>query len=309
MTDFSALLTAQERVSLKLRARFLAYGFLPYRMSKFEEYDLYAKNKDFLIDSQVITFTDTDGKLLALKPDVTLSIAKNFDSATPLQKLYYAENVYRPTTAGGFREILQSGVECMGQITGREVEEVLALSCECLSDISENFVLSVSDLGVLDALLGALGVSAECEDALCTCIAGKNAVEARRICAENGVEPSLIQVLVGLITTGVNLSDLAPLVALAKDCPTAKEAFSLLCELSQSACLAPFSQKIRFDFSVLPNRRFYNGVVFSGYVAGASRAVLSGGRYDKLMRRLNKNAQAIGFAVYLDRLPALERGM
>ena len=45
-------------------------------MGRFEEYGLYQENRRFLTSDQVITFTDLDGRLLALKPDVTLSIAK-----------------------------------------------------------------------------------------------------------------------------------------------------------------------------------------------------------------------------------------
>ena len=71
------ILTNQEKAVNKLRSLYLSYGYLSYKMSKFEEYDLYATNKDFLVSDRVITFTDTDGKLLALKPDVTLSILKN----------------------------------------------------------------------------------------------------------------------------------------------------------------------------------------------------------------------------------------
>ena len=69
--------TFQEKVMFGLRSLYRSYGYTQYKMSKFEEYDLYAKNKDFLISDGVITFTDTNGKLMALKPDVTLSIIKN----------------------------------------------------------------------------------------------------------------------------------------------------------------------------------------------------------------------------------------
>ena len=87
-------LSFQEKVIFSLRALYLKYGYGQYKMSKFEEYDLYAKNKDFLISDSVITFTDTNGKLMALKPDVTLSIIKNLNNQTgQLHKLFYNENV------------------------------------------------------------------------------------------------------------------------------------------------------------------------------------------------------------------------
>ena len=67
----------QERISFRLRSLYANYGYSRYKMSKFEEYDLYSRNKDFLLSKSVITFTDTNGRLMAMKPDVTLSIVKN----------------------------------------------------------------------------------------------------------------------------------------------------------------------------------------------------------------------------------------
>ena len=77
-------------------------------MNKFEEYDLYAKNKDYLVSDNVLTFTDTNGKLMALKPDVTLSIIKNCkDRQDSLEKVYYNENVYRISkSTHSFQEIM-----------------------------------------------------------------------------------------------------------------------------------------------------------------------------------------------------------
>ena len=70
-------LKREERAIYDLRKLYEQYGYKKYKMSKFEEYDLYLENKSFLPSQQVITFTDLSGKLMALKPDVTLSIAKN----------------------------------------------------------------------------------------------------------------------------------------------------------------------------------------------------------------------------------------
>ena len=50
--------------------------------------------------------------------------------------------------------------------------------------------------------------------------------------------------------------------------------------------------------------KYYNGMVFRGYVEGVPVAVLSGGQYDRLLRRMGRRSRAVGFAVYLD---ALER--
>ncbi|MBR4845925.1 MAG: ATP phosphoribosyltransferase regulatory subunit, partial [Bacteroidaceae bacterium] len=100
----------EEQAVFALRELYETYGYAPYKMSKFEEYDLYVRNKDFLISDGIITFTDTDGKLMALKPDVTLSIIKNSkDRPGCVRKVYYNENVYRVSEdAHCFKEIMQT---------------------------------------------------------------------------------------------------------------------------------------------------------------------------------------------------------
>ena len=88
------ILRPQERISLQLRLLYEQAGFQQYRMGRFEEYGLYQKNRRFLSSEQVITFTDLAGRLMAPKPDVTLSIAQNAQISPGGCRCYYsAENV------------------------------------------------------------------------------------------------------------------------------------------------------------------------------------------------------------------------
>ena len=114
------LLKNEERAVIALRALYQSYGYLPYKMSRFEEYELYARNKDFLLSDRVITFTDTNGRLMALKPDVTLSILqKGEENPGCKRKVCYNENVYRVSRRSGqFKEIMQTGLECIGDVDG-----------------------------------------------------------------------------------------------------------------------------------------------------------------------------------------------
>ena len=121
------LLKLDERVVYSLRELYRRYGYAQFKMSKFEAYDLYMQNKEFLVSNGVITFTDTDGTLMALKPDVTLSIVKNYHGG--LQKVCYDENVYRVAGASrSYREIMQTGLECLGDLGLYEVSEVILLA-------------------------------------------------------------------------------------------------------------------------------------------------------------------------------------
>ncbi|MBQ6002159.1 MAG: ATP phosphoribosyltransferase regulatory subunit, partial [Synergistaceae bacterium] len=87
-----------------LRKLYSDNGYKLFRMSRFEEYDFYADKKDFLSSKSILTFTNPDGRLMALRPDVTLSLIKHAGNG----KYYYNENVYRvPRTSSSFREISQ----------------------------------------------------------------------------------------------------------------------------------------------------------------------------------------------------------
>ena len=63
--------------------------------------------------------------------------------------------------------------------------------------------------------------------------------------------------------------------------------------------------RIQIDFSATGDLRYYNGVAFKGFISGIPGSVLSGGQYDKLMRKMGRKDRAIGFAVFLDMLERL----
>ena len=305
MSTAQNVLQGDERAALALRALYRDHGYTQYKMNKFEEYDLYVRNKDFLISDNVITFTDTSGKLLALKPDVTLSIVKNSGCESGVEKVYYQENVYRVSgRTHAFREIMQVGLECIGDIDDYCLFEVLTLAAKSLTAISKDAVLDVSHLGIVSAVLDGLGVSGNVRGELLCRIGEKNLHELTAIATANGVAPEGLSALTALVTSyGKPCEVLSVLVPLIKDFVPGKmlTSFSaLLTALERS----PAGDIVRLDFSVVGDIGYYNGLVFKGFVAGVPEGLLSGGEYNGLMRKMGKNQNAIGFAVYLD---ALER--
>lgn len=293
------VLQQEERASLSLRRLYAAYGYTHYKMSKFEEYDLYVQNKSFLVSDQVITFTDTNGRLMALKPDVTLSIVKNTDAPTEsVQKLYYDENVYRVSGRdNAYREIKQVGLECQGRIDAACIAEVLALAEQSLCALGGDYVLCVSHLGILCAVLDALSLSTRARARVLACIAEKNLHGMEAILEEEQVGVEERAPLRALLTTYgapaevvARLRDALPVSA----CEMLNELDCLLGALSGA--------KLRLDFSIVQDMSYYNGIVFCGYVEKIPSRVLSGGQYDRLVQRMGKKTGAIGFAVYLDLL-------
>ncbi len=295
-------LRKEELVINRLRSLYEQYGYAQFKMSKFEEYDLYVRNKDFLISDSIITFTDTNGKLLALKPDVTLSIIKNFRAAEGvLDKVYYNENVYRVSSGThSFKEIMQLGVECMGQVDDYSVFEVLSLAAKSLSVFSEDVVLDLSDFGLLTQLLACFGVTESLKKDVLEAIGERNVHDLDRICTEAGMLPQHIQILNQLVQVYGSPSEVLPKIRGLLDGKVDRDAFDSFEALCQNLCSSGFENMIRIDFSIVNGVDYYNGIVFKGFVKGIPSAVLSGGRYDGLMKKMDRNAGAIGFAVYLD---------
>ena len=302
------LLKREEAAVFSLRALYRNYGYVTYRMSKFEEYEFYLRNKEFLVSDRIITFQDTDGKLMALKPDVTLSIVKNGkDQPGCVQRYCYNENVYRASgSAQPFREILQTGLECVGDLDLYDIYEVVSLAAQSLACIREDFVLDVAHLDILRAILGETGGDeAFCRQAA-RCIAEKNAHDLQALCRQAGILEPAAQKLADFMEIhgemAAVLAQLAPLCTTQEERAALGELHTLAAMLQGTA----YAERIRFDFSIVNDMNYYNGVVFKGFLNGVSRGVLAGGQYDKLMRRLGRRARAIGFALYLDLLDELE---
>ena len=170
----------EERLNLGLGRLFEQHGYSKYRMGKFEEYGLYMENKNFLKSAGIITFTDMDGRLMALKPDVTLSIVKNAQPGA-VEKLYYMENVYRLAREGHeYREIGQMGLEFIGGEDAQCEAEVLLLALKSLEAISESYVLDVSHMGLVSALLEQFQVPESHQEPMLSALSQKNRHELRQ---------------------------------------------------------------------------------------------------------------------------------
>lgn len=303
MTE-SPIWRSDERASYQLRSLYRRHGYTPYRMSKFEEYDLYVRNKSFLVSENILTFTDTDGRLMALKPDVTLSIVKNTpESGASLQKICYTENVYRTSAAGGYREILQAGLECIGQLDLLAIGEVLALADESLSLIGGDYLLDLSHMGLVSGLLENVEEGAKA--ALLTEIGRKNVPGIHGVCAQYGLPAELAEKAGRLALVYGPPKTVLPQLAELADTPQARDALEELTALCSLLEATGRADRLRLDFSLLGGMSYYNGVIFRGYVPGLPGSVLSGGRYDNLLRKMGKAGGAIGFAVYLDQLERL----
>ena len=290
----------EEKAVFSLRSLYRKYGYIPYKMSKFEEYDLYISNKSFLVSDNIITFTDTDGRLMALKPDVTLSIIKNIKKIpSGIRKVYYNENVYRVSKGTqSFKEIMQAGLECIGDIDDYTIYEVLMLAAESLNTISEDYVLDISHLGIVSDIIASSVSSEDLKKQVIKCIGEKNLSGLSAIEKANGVDLTRVKQIISAYGT---LDEVLEFLQSSDNSEYAEKIIKIMSALEKSG----YKNKVRLDFSIINDAKYYNGFVFKGFINGIPASVLSGGQYDNLMSKMQKNERAIGFAVYLDMLERL----
>ncbi len=286
----------EDRVTHALTDLYRSYGYGRYRMEKFEPYELYSEHKNYLKTS-VITFPDSSGRLMALRPDVTMSVVR---SAAPDEelKVYYSENVFRQERdTGEYREIRQIGLEYIGGDTGYPEAETLLLAARSLECIGGPFALCISNMDLVAAIMNGY--------------AGEPEVMRKVLQAIRRRRPHTLK---DLPVPEDMRGRLHTLVTLPGD---AGEAVAALRRMDDGSLTAPigeletvtgvlekagFGEQIRLDFSILNDTDYYNGISFAGYMDGVPKAVLSGGRYDSLLHRFGKPQGGIGFAVYLGEL-------
>ena len=292
----------------KLNGLYRSYGYRQFKVNKFEEYDYYARNRDFLVSGKIISFTDMNGKLMALKPDVTLSIIKNSkDNAEVTQRMYYNENVYRVSKGtGNFRENFQTGLECIGLIDDYCIYETIMLAALSLEKISDEYVLDISNLDILPKIMSRLDLPAGSELQAIRYIRHKDTHDLKKLCEQNNVSSEGFDALSKLISAYGSPSHV---IEKLKEIPEEYmdlDALSKLCKIT-----VPLEKelpgKINIDFSVVSDIKYYNGFIFNGFVSGLPRAVLSGGQYDRLLKSMGRSSKGLGFAVFMDALELLRR--
>lgn len=300
-------LKPQERVSLQLRMLYEKAGFLKYHMGRFEEYSLYQENRRFLPSEQLITFTDLDGRLLALKPDVTLSIAKNARiEKKGCGRFYYQEKIYRPSQESHtFQEISQMGVECIGNVDDEVMAQAVSLAIRSLALTGKEYVLEVSHMGFVTGLLDAVGAPEGIRPQLFTCIQNKNWHDLQELSVNAGLSKQGIDALCKLgKLSGAweEVLEKAEVLALNAAMGAALSELRTLCQ-----ALSGQTEHLKLELSLVNDMKYYNGIVLQGFLEGLPRAVLKGGRYDPLAAQFRPGTRAIGYALYLDALNDLDR--
>lgn len=306
--NFNTIANNTDDAAKELCSLYRTCGYKHYKMSKFEEYDFYARNKNFLVSSNIITFTGLDGKLMALKPDVTLSIIKNaVYGKGSAEKVYYTEKVYRAEKGGrDYKEITQTGLECVGDLGLYDTAEVITLAVKSLEKISDDYILDLSHIGFVSGILQHIDVGVAESKELLSAVSEKNTRYIKQLCEQYNISDENADILIRLAKLYGSFGDkINELRSLSVNDET-RAALTELEQLYSVLETAGLNKNVNLDFSIVNDMNYYNGIIFRGYINGIPQGILAGGRYDSLLSKMGKKANAVGFAIYLDLLEGLQ---
>ncbi len=263
------------------------------------------------VREEIYRFFDRDGRMLALRADPTIPIArivstKLYDRPLPL-RFCYVNNVFRyeEPKASLRREFTQAGVELIGAEAPAAEAEVIALAVTALRAVGlRDFRLRVGMMQFVNALLDELALGLAQTEALKLALERKSEQGLAEVLNGDPIRSDLRRALALLttLTGGAEILDLAE-----RECCVNENACAALGHLRATyAYLEAMgcANSITLDLAMVRGMAYYTGVVFESFVPGIGFAIMSGGRYDKLLSHFGRNLPALGFGIGIERVLA-----
>ena len=304
MKNYIKNMSRKDLVLLNIRKMYDSYGYKKISLPSFEEYDLYNENKDF-IDRNVLTVMSPNGKLLALRPDITLSVAKKISKEQSLKysKIYYQENTYNLTKYVGYEEDEQLGIELIGKESTFLDFEIINLAVKSLDIINKKSMIVLSHAGFISSIFENFDLEYEIKEQILDCINRKNSHDIQKILKKNEhISENVKKLIYKIPELSGNLENIEKELLKYEINDNTKKILSELKQLNSLLMKFYKKSKIIFDFSVVKNLNYYNGIILQGYIEDFPNVILTGGRYDKLFEKFGVDTGAVGFAILTDGL-------
>lgn len=260
-------------------------------------------------------FFDSRGDLLAMRPDVTLQVARMCATRLSGQpgpfRFRYTQRVFREAALDAQAsacEVTQIGVECIGEQGPAADAEVVSLLAEALRIGGVGaFTLSIATVGVLRSLLDRSGAPAAWRRAVLDAYHASDFVELDRLTAldgaagvdVSGIAPAYAEAVRNLARTRGRREAIDAVRAMVAPlgCTDGLDGF----ERTYDALVAEgLEDRIVVDFSVMSSFDYYTGIVFEAYSPYGGAALGSGGRYDRMIGAYGTDRPAAGFAFSLE---------
>lgn len=304
------------KLILEKRARevFNSWAYLEVEPPAFEYFDVFNEGKPSIEQEQIFKFLELGSRILVLRPDFTMPIARI--AATKLRqeklpiRLSYIGNIYRyeELQPGKQREIPQAGIELMG-VKGPEADaEVIAIAIETMKSIGlNNFQIDIGQVEFYKGLMEQCGFNSEQSDKLTTLIDNKDMLALELFLNELNLCDKFKDIFMKLPLLYGDIKMLKDAISIVNN-PRSRAAIDNLYAVYEILSDYGLAKYITFDLGMVHSINYYTGIIFRGMTQGIGYPICGGGRYDKLVSEFGYNIPATGFALGIKRiLIALER--
>ena len=293
---------------------FASFGYKEIESPSFEYYDCYSSEKGQISQEKLYKFFDEQGRILALRPDFTTSIARM--TATKGQNLQlpvrymYNGSVFRAEHTEGVRrrEITQSGIELIGSYSAKADAEVIAAAMEAMLALGiEEFSMEIGQVAFFNGLVEQLGLDGEMTEKLRERIDSKDSQGIKNIVDKLKIEENIKNVMIDLpyLFGDASIIERANVAGLNE---TSKVALDNLKSIYDLLTLYGFEKYISLDLGMLQSIDYYTGSIFKCYTYGVGFPIAAGGRYDNLMGSFGSPKGAVGCAIGINRIMQVYKG-
>jgi ATP phosphoribosyltransferase regulatory subunit len=300
---------AQNAVIGLLRGVFEQRGYREVRTPGLEFYDVFSSKAAYYRPESMYKLTDDRGRLLVARPDSTIPIArltatKLKGSALPI-RIYYAQQVFRrqPELRGKRAEIMQMGIELIGDSAFESDAEILTMAAQALaSGASSPFRIELGHVGVFNRLMSLLDAPPEEKERIHRHIAAKNYAALSDV-LEGAPQTDVADMLRALprLFGGDEALREARALFRGRD-PVLPDMLAYLERVYEALRGLDAGDRVMIDLGLVNQAEYYSSLVFKGYTARSGDAVLFGGRYDGLFKDVGEDLPATGFAIHVDAL-------
>ena len=292
----------------RIKKVFHLYGYHDIQTPTFEYFDVFRKEIGTVPSNELYKFFDKDGNTLALRPDITPSIARAAatlfqDEELPIRLCYTGSTfVNHSNYQGRLRETTQMGAELMGDDSVEADAEMLALVIESMLTIGlKEFQLSVGNVDFFQSLIEDACLDEEAELRVRELINNRNYFGVEEFLDSIQVKRSSKEAFSALneLVGGIDILAQAKNIA-----PTSKGVMAVkrLEKIYDTLKLYGVEKFVTFDLSMSGTYGYYTGIIFRGYTFGTGDAIVKGGRYDHLLEKFGKESASIGFVIVIDEL-------
>ncbi len=297
----------KEWIQLKIKEVFKRFGYKQILTPTFEYYDLFSEIDSAIDTEDMYKLIDASGKILVLRPDVTIPIARmaatKYKSINENLKFMYFTSVFRSSDfrAGGKREFVQAGVEYLGNSNPEADAEVIVTAINSLTHMGfENIHIDIGQTDYFKGIMNEIEIAPEIKNSIRQLIENKNFADLGILLDSLDIESTYKDLLMEVPYLYGDFEEIAQRANQRAMNDTMKKSAKNLLEIHKIIDAYGYKKYVFADLGLINHLDYYSGMIFKGYVGNFGTPILSGGRYDDLFKKFGKEVPAIGFGMNVD---------